>query len=82
MVIDEARSLGLPVLTTKTTSSKEMVEDADCGWVCENEQDALDEALCKIAADRDGLADLKQRLTTRSADNKLAATQFDSLVKQ
>ena len=39
MVIDEARSLGLPVLTVKTTSSFDMVEATCCGWVCENFRD-------------------------------------------
>jgi len=45
MVIDEARALGLPILTTETTSAHDMVTDRHCGWVCENSQSAINTAL-------------------------------------
>lgn len=80
MVIDEARILGLPVLTTETTSSKEMVADAGCGWVCDNTQEALNKALSEIVGNRECLKELKEALISRATDNKTALEQFDSLI--
>jgi len=51
MVIDEARALGLPILTTKTTSAHDMVTERQCGWVCENTQEAINVALHRIVAE-------------------------------
>jgi glycosyltransferase involved in cell wall biosynthesis len=81
MVIDEARCLGLPVLATRTTSSDEMVIDEECGWVCENTDEALAEALCDIAADKTQLSVVKDRLLSREADNSRALAQFDALIE-
>ena len=80
MVIDEARCLGLPVLTTATTSSKDMVVDMACGWVCENSQEALNEALYNVVADKEALYELKRELLNRTADNSKAIEQFRSLM--
>lgn len=80
MVLDEARALGVPILTTATTSSREMVVDTAAGEVCENTAAALAEALCRMAADRDALAAYKTRLTG-AADNRTALAQWDALLK-
>lgn len=80
MVIDEARALGIPVLTTETTSSKDMVTDMECGWVCDNTQTAISESLYAIAANRKTLADMKEKLKKRVADNKIAERQFVEVI--
>ncbi len=36
MVLEEAKYLGIPILTTDTISAKEMLEDYDSGFICEN----------------------------------------------
>ena len=46
MVFDEANQLGLPIISTKTTSAEEMLKGN--GIVCENTQGALAEVLAKI----------------------------------
>lgn len=81
MVIDEARCLGLPVLTTQTTSSKEMVVEEGSGWVCENSQEALNETLFKVLSGENELKLLKSRLSEKGADNSKAHAQFDDLFK-
>lgn len=81
MVIDEAVCLGLPVLTTQTTSSQEMVTNEGCGWVCENSQEALNEALFAVLSDKNELKAIKSRLLTRQADNSKALAQFGALLK-
>ncbi len=80
MVIEEARCLGVPVLSAEIISTKEMVTEAQAGWVCDNDQTAIDETLCRVLADRDGLMAVKQRLLTTPMDNRVALEQFSTAV--
>ena len=82
MVIDEAVCLGLPVLTVKTTSSREMVTDRQAGWVCENDRTALIEALLGLLRDPDAIGDVKKGLQSRTVDNTLAAQQLRRLIEE
>ena len=81
MVIDEARSVGLPVLTTETTSSRDMVADTSSGWVCDNSQEAIYEALLRVASDREKLAALKRDLLKKQPDNNIAIAQFAGMLE-
>ena len=81
MVIDEARSLGLPILTTETTSSRDMVTDMSSGWVCDNSQEAIDEALLRVVSDREGLVALKRDLLEKQTDNSIAIAQFAAMLE-
>ena len=81
MVIDEAVSLGLPVLTTKTTSTHEMVLDRNAGWECENSQEGLDQSLEEILKTPNALQKVKDCLNNYSADNEVAIKQFRELVE-
>ena len=76
MVIEEACALGLPVLAAEFTSSKDMITDADCGWVCANAQEAITEALERVIADPEAIAAMKAKLRARGFDNTLAEKQF------
>lgn len=80
MVIDEARCLGVPILSTATSSAQEMVAEAQAGWVCANDQAAIDDTLCRVLADPDGLAATRQRLLTTPMDNHVALEQFSAAV--
>lgn len=80
MVIDEARSLGLPVLSVETTSSTEMVLDTGCGWVCENSQEGLDEALLWLLSNRGILEETRARLRGDAPDNARAERAFRALM--
>lgn len=82
MVIEEAVSLGVPVLTTRTTSSEEMVTLAEAGWVCGNDQDALTAALTEILGQPELLQAKKQSLQRKKADNTAAQTQFLRLIEE
>lgn len=50
MVFAEAEILQIPVLTTNTTSAKELVQDRECGWVCEQGAAAIEAALRRVIA--------------------------------
>ena len=80
MVIEEARCLGVPILSAEIISTKEMVTEAQAGWVCDNDQAAINETLCGVLADRDGLTAVKQRLLTTPMDNHVALEQFAAAV--
>ena len=80
MVIDEAYALGIPVLTVETTSSREMVTERACGWVCENSQEGINEALVRIFAQPGELRKKRKLLAERSVTNAEAARQFQELI--
>ena len=82
MVIDEAVLLGLPVLTPQTTSSQEMVIDRGVGWVCENNQMALNDTLMSILDDPEGLHVMTEKMRSKSADNRMAIRQFAALIEE
>lgn len=79
MVIDESRCLGVPVLATETTSSRDMITDKGCGWVCGNTQEDLDKALSDILSDKKSLLELKDKLKCIEVNNDKAKEQFNSL---
>ena len=76
LVIQEAQSLGLPVLSVETTSSHEMVTEVKGGWVCENEQGAIDVALAELVKDTERLQECKSMLLDMKIENELAVGQF------
>lgn len=80
MVIDEAYALGIPVLTVETTSSREMVTERSCGWVCDNSQKGVDEALVRVLTQPGKLRKKKDALAKTMADNTEADRQFKELV--
>lgn len=81
MVIEEAASLGIPVLTTKTTSSEEMVTHRGCGWVCENTQAALNEVFAGVLADPGLMQNVRERLWAGTMNNTLALEQFTKMIE-
>lgn len=82
MVIEEAVSLGIPVLTTNTTSSKEMVEQTGAGWVCDNSEESLSEMLCNILSNPVKLKEKKKLLQQLRMDNAAAQEQLLHLIEE
>ena len=81
MAIDEAACLGIPVLTTQTTSADEMVTESQRGWVCENHQHALNRALTELLREPELLRNKKMQLAGVRVDNRLAVEQFRLLIE-
>ena len=81
MVLEEAASLGLPVLTVRTTSSEEMVAQWGRGWVCTNEQDALNEMLARVLENPSMLEAVRMCLHRTAMDNTLALEQFRKMIE-
>lgn len=80
LVIDEARCLGLPVLSTKTTSTEEMIIKTNSGWMCENNQDSLNQKLLEIVLQKNILKSKKQEMQNIQIDNSIAMQNFYSLI--
>lgn len=80
MVIDEARVLSLPVLSVQTTSSSEMISGRGCGWVCENDQTALNAALAALLKEPARIHALRTRLSEAQFSNEGAKAAFAALV--
>lgn len=71
MVFDEARIMGLPVVSTNTTSAEEMLPDA-FGFVCENCTEAITEVVEKL--------NKRAIQETVLVDNSLQMNQMDLLL--
>ena len=82
MVIDEAVALALPVLTVETTSSHEMVTGRQAGWVCDNDQAALNEGLLRLLAQPEIIENTRLFLREQSVDNTLAAKRLRCLIEE
>ena len=75
LVIGEAASLGTPVLSTETSSAKEMIEKPGLGWVCENSEEGIRDGLQKLLSRPDVLKN-----TLIKMDNDKALSQFTKLI--
>lgn len=80
MVIDEAYSLGVPVLTVETTSSGEMVDEKHCGWVCGNSQEELNICLTEILGHIEELRKKQTELRKVVVNNMKALSQFREMI--
>ena len=81
MVFDEAACLGVPVLTTATTSAEEMVGACGHGFVCENNQEAINKALLDVLVNRERLETVRATLRSSSFDNSEKIRRFNELVR-
>ena len=76
LVIGEAALLGTPVLSTETSSAKEMIEDTGYGWVCENSERGISETLSQILFDRKDDMHKKKAREQVEEENQLSIHQF------
>lgn len=81
LVIDEARCVGLPVLSVQTTSSEEMILQTHCGWICPNSQEGINKALLSLLNQKECIQECRDELRSTTVDNQLAVQQFLSLIE-
>ena len=70
-VATEALILNKPILTTNCAGMKELFDNYDCGYICENSEDELYKMLKYFLQNFDQLNDFKQALKQRSNYFKL-----------
>lgn len=76
LVIDEAASLGTPVLSTETVSAVEMIKEKGVGWVCDNSVKGIEDAVKALAEDPDPIMKVRKDLSSRNFDNSAAIESF------
>lgn len=81
LVIDEARALGVPVLSTKTVAAEETIAQHDCGWVCDNSEDGLLDGIQKLLDNSSMIKDKRALLKEMHADNSIPAAQFAAMLE-
>lgn len=82
MVIEEAKCLGVPVLTTDTVSANEMVAEGKEGFICENSENGIYEMLKKILDNPQILDICRENLAQKSYSNERALLQFHNLIHE
>ena len=80
MVFNDAKFLQIPILTTDTTSAKELVEDFHAGWVCKGEESSLYQALLALVTSPKEVLRVKQELSKLKCSNQLTKQQFAEIV--
>ena len=80
LVIGEAAALGVPTLTTETSSAREMVEQTGYGWVVENSEDGMLRGIEWLLNHPDEIEKKKQHLNALSHDNRIAVESFMELI--
>lgn len=80
MVIHEAAVLGTPILSTKTSSAEEMIQERGLGWVCENSVEGMADMLTRLLADPKLLEEKKNQLERQKFDNGRSEDQIRQII--
>jgi len=81
LVINEAASLGTPILSTRTASAKDMIEDTGFGWTCENSVDGITKKLSELIENKTMLENKKAHLLNSQYDNLKAREQLNNVIE-
>lgn len=81
MVIGEAACLGTPILTTRTSSAEELIEETNFGWVCENSEKGIEESLEWVLQNVSEVKNKKRYLADYQCSNEQALSQFFDVVE-
>lgn len=76
LVIDEARSLGVPVLSTRTIAAEETLSLHSCGWVCDNSEEGIYDGIKTLLDDSLIIKTKKAELKGKKANNSIPSSQF------
>ena len=80
MVFEEARALGVPVLTTRTLSAQHMVADRKSGWVCENSAKGIHDGLRFVLEHPEAWLQMRDSLPERPFDNTVSHREWEKLI--
>ena len=80
LVIDEARCLNVPVLSTKTVAAEETLYQHNCGWVCDNSDAGLYSGIKRLLEDRSIVEQKHASLKQIHADNSIPVSQFAEML--
>lgn len=81
LVIEEAASLGTPVLSTKTASADEMITQRGLGWVCENSAAGIARQLLELLDNPALLSETRAQMQDVVFSNQTAMEQFEKAIE-
>lgn len=81
MVYKEAKALHVPVFTTRTSSSDEMLKDGVEDFICENSEDGIKNKFTEIMNNRDKIFNAKSSLENYHAGNEESIKKLSEWVK-
>ncbi|MDH2363811.1 glycosyltransferase [Priestia megaterium] len=81
MVFNESKYLGIPIITTNTTSAVEMVKEGFEGTVCENNEEGMYKAIKQVLNNPKTIEEFKNYLTAQNYTNVTALEQFRKLIE-
>ena len=78
MVILEALTVGLPVITTRYSSAEEILKDKPYGIICENNEEAL--ANCLLNISEENVENMRLAASCYEYDNKKIVDSIRGLI--
>ena len=81
LVLVESMIVGNPVLTTNTASASEIVEPK-YGWICDNDEEGIYNALKQILSDKKLIEEKKKNLENYEFDNASIKKKYDKLFEK
>ncbi|MDP4132478.1 MAG: glycosyltransferase [Bacillota bacterium] len=82
MVFNEAKALGVPILSTETISAYEMILKCNAGWVCENSESGIKEAIIKTLQNKNEINEKKEKLREQHFGNEESIQMFDEVLNK
>ena len=80
MVFEEARALGVPVLTTRTLSAQHMVADRKTAVLCENSAKGIHDGLRFVLEHPEAWLQMRDSLPERPFDNTVSHREWEKLI--
>lgn len=80
MVYMEAKALGVPVFTTRTLSSDEMLDDGINAFICDNSEEGIREKFSELMANREKIYAAKEALKEYKSDNSESLKKIEELI--
>ncbi len=81
MVYNEAKALGVPVFSTETSSTREMIENGVEGFVCDNSEDGIRRVFADIMNNREKVKHVKENLKNYRASNEESFKKIEEWLK-
>lgn len=79
LVLIESMIVGRPVVTTNTSSAKEIVDDK-YGWICDNDEEGIYKTFKEIFDNPSEIKKKTENLKTYEFDNKSIKEKYDRLI--
>jgi len=80
VVYMEAKALGVPVFTTRTVSSDEMLDDGVNAFICDNSEEGIREKFASLMSNRANIYSAKEFLKDCKFDNTLSIKKIEEFI--